>query len=165
MAFTQQYFQPAPTPEIEFKNTTSDRKLTIDASTTTANVEILIGQRIQSSFHLVTTIGNIFANIPSATEVVEITMKSTTGNVRGTFSDPTLSKALEASTTIGNVDMSINGTSLKDDCKVQARTTTGDIRLDLRINAGVGSDLTASTRFGRVSTDLQGFIFLDSSDR
>ena len=36
VAFTQQYFQPAPTPEIEFKNTTSDRKLTIDASTTTA---------------------------------------------------------------------------------------------------------------------------------
>ena len=165
ITFTQQSFPPTLTPEVRFANATSDEKLIVDASTTTANVEIIISENIQSSFQLVTTTGNIVANIQSAKEIVEMTMKATTGNVEAYLSDPTRLKALEASTTTGNVKLSIGGTPPRNDCKIQLSTTTGSIRFDLLMSANVGCDLKASTTFGRISTDLQGFTVLDETDR
>jgi len=159
IAFTKHYsifYQPT----VDFNYTVKNEVLTVNASSTTATVDITLNQNIKSNFNLTTTTGSIRAEIPAtASKVKQLTLVATTGEVWVNITNTASLQNLIATTTTGQVEAHIKSSSQSKDANVQLSTTTGRVKLNLNIT-NIESDITASTTTGKVNAEVTDFTIL-----
>jgi len=161
IVFTK-YYSVFYQPTVDFNYTVADRKLTVNASSTTASVDITLNQNIKSSFNLTTMTGSIRVDVPTtASKVERMTLLATTGEVELNISNTASLRSIIATTTTGQVEASIKSSLQNRDATVQLTTTMGRVKLNLNIS-NIESDIEASTTTGRINADdVIGFTILN----
>jgi len=160
IVFTKHYFWFTE-PKVLFTQSVVNEKLTVNAESTTASVDILLSQTIKSSFNLTTVTGSVRVDVPpTASKIQAVMLKTTTGEVWANITNTANLRDVEATTTTGKVEVLIESSSLNRDCTVHMSTTTGQVILDARLT-NVQSDIMASTSVGKVNADnVVGFTIL-----
>ena len=137
-----------------------DGELFVNATSTTASLDIIINQNLRSSFNLTTSTGNVRLEAPNTvTRISRTALRTTTGNVWLNVTDIFSLERITAATTTGQVEAHIKSSTQSQNAAVQLTTTTGSVRLDLNIT-GIESKITASTSTGRVNAEVTGFIII-----
>jgi len=160
VVFTK-YYSIFHQPEVNFNYTIKNEELTVNASSSTATVDITLNQNLKSSFNLTTTTGSIRVEVPAtASKVEKMTLTTTTGEVWANITNTASLKNLVGKTTTGQVEVHIKSSLQNKDTTVQLSTTTGRVKLDLNIT-NIESDITASTTTGTVNAqNIVGFTIL-----
>lgn len=158
------YYSVFYQPMVNFNYTIKDEKLTVNASSTTALVDITLNQNLKSSFNLTTTTGSIRVEVPTTTsKVKKLTLTTTTGEVWVNITNTAHLQNLFATTTTGQVEAYIKSSFQTRDATVQLSTTTGGVKLNLNIT-NIESDIKASTTLGKVNADnVVGFTVLSKT--
>jgi len=151
-------------PTVLFNKSLVDEKLTVNAESTTASVDIILSETIRSSFNLTTTTGSVRIEAPpSASKIRDMHLKTTTGEVWANITNTASLRKVVATTSTGKAELLINSGLLSHDCTVYLSTTTGQVILNLQLKS-VESDLSASTIVGRVNADnVVGFTILEKT--
>jgi len=151
-------------PKVNFNYSVTDERLMVNASSSTANVDITLSQNLRSSLTLTTTTGTITVDVPTtASRVERMTLTTTTGEVWVNMTNTARLQSLVATATTGNVEAYIKSSSQSRDAAVQLRTTTGRVKVNMNIT-NIESDIRASTTTGRVNADnVSGFLVLDKT--
>jgi len=160
IVFTK-YYSIFYQPTVNFNYTVKNKELTIDASSSTAVVDIIINQNIESSFNLTTATGSIRVEAPTiAPKVKKMTLATTTGDVWVNITSTAKLERLAATTTTGQVEAYIKSSFQSKDATVQLSTTTGRVKMDLNIT-NIESDIEASTTTGTINANnVTGFTVL-----
>jgi len=162
IVFTKYYFF-FTSPTVAFNDSLVNRKLTVNAESSTVSVDIVLSQTVRSSFNLTTSTGSVRVEVPpTAFNVRDMRLKTSTGEVWANITNTANLRNVVAATGTGRVEAFITSSSLNHDCNVLLSTSTGQVVLDLQL-IGVQSDVTASTSVGRVNTNLSGFTVLDQT--
>lgn len=148
-------------PKVDFNYGVQNEELTVNASSTSASVDITLNQNIKSSFHLTTTTGGIRVEVPpTASKVEDLTLTTTTGEVWVNITNTAHLKNLFATTTTGQIEAHIKSSFQSRDATIQLSATTGGVKLNLNIT-NIESEILASTTTGRVNADnVIGFTIL-----
>lgn len=163
IVFTK-YFSFLTQPKVNFNDSVVDDKLTVNASSTTVDVDITLNQNLKSSLSLTTSTGNIRAEVPTtASKVEKMTLTTTTGNVWMNITNTSQLQNLIAKTTTGNVEAYVKSSFQTRDANVQLSTTTGRVKLNLDV-IYIESDIKASTTTGNVNVNnIQGFSIISQT--
>ncbi len=138
-------------------------ELIVNATSTTASLDITINQNLRNSYNLTTSTGNISLEASTAvTRMRRATLTTTTGNVWFNITNTFSLERIIAKTTTGQVEAHIKSSSQSQNAVVQLTTVTGNVRLSLNIT-GIASKIIASTTTGTVNTDLTGFVIINES--
>jgi len=151
-------------PKIDFNDTVRNEELRINASSSTASVDITLNQNIKSSFTLTTAVGSIRVEVPAtASNVRKLTLTTATGEIWVNMTTTASLERLVATTSVGEVEAHIKSSFQSRDATVQLTTTTGRVELNLNIT-NIEADIRASTTTGRVEAgNVVGFTIFSTT--
>lgn len=133
-------------------------ELFVNATSTTASVDITVNQNLMSNFNLTTSTGSVRLEAPpTVTRISRTALRTSTGNVRLNVTSTTSLESITATTTTGQVEAYIKSTGQNQNAAVQLNTVTGTVKVSLNIT-GIESKIIASTSTGRVNTEVTGFV-------
>ncbi len=133
-------------------------ELFVNATSTTASVDITVNQNLMSNFNLTTSTGSVRLEAPpTVTRISRTALRTSTGNVRLNVTSTTSLESITATTTTGQVEAYIKSTGQNQNAAVQLNTVTGTVKVSLNIT-GIESKIIAFTSTGRVNTEVTGFV-------
>lgn len=148
--------------EMNFKNTTINERLDINASATGTDVTIAIGSHLKSAFHLSTSLGTILVEAPATAKVREMKLKTMDGDVLAHLFNTSGLRTLQAETESGNVIMFVEAPFLMENLSLQVRATR-NLELDLLVGENVGCEVTAKTDFGNIKVNMRGSNIIEET--
>ena len=138
-------------------------ELFVNATSTTASLDITINQNLRSSFNLTTSTGNVRLEAPTTvTRISKTALTTTTGNVWLNVTNTFSLEHIAARTTTGQVEAHIKSSTQSQNAAVQLTTVTGSVKLSFNIT-GIESKIIASTSTGRVNAEVTGFVIITES--
>jgi hypothetical protein len=162
IVFTK-YYSIFYEPTVNVTRALRDGGLTLNATSTTAAVDITVNENLRSSFQLTTSTGSIFVQAPAAASNIEsMILTTTTGQVSVSIASTARFQSLVATTTTGQVDGTIQSSFQTRNAFVRLATTTGRVSLNLNVT-NIECDIKASTTIGTVNTNAVGFSVLSPS--
>lgn len=159
IVFTK-YFNPFFQTTANVSRRVQDGELFVNATSTTAALDIIINQNLRSSFNLTTSTGNVRLEAQSTASTISRTsLRTSTGNVWLNVTNASSLERITATTSTGQVEAHIKSSAQNQNAAVQLTTATGSVRLDLNITS-IESRITASTSTGRVNPEVTGFTII-----
>jgi len=141
--------------------------LTLKVKTSTGRI-VMVAPRgtIFDSLDLEAITGQVEASLQQGVVVNgPVLVQSTTGSSSLSWDNAKVARDIPADvkTTTGSVHVNVtqNG-PMRGNVTINAETVTGSANLELTIHLGVGAEITSSTSFGRVTTNLTGFVGIQS---
>ena len=141
--------------------------LTLKVKTSTGRI-VMVAPRgaIFDSLDLETTTGQVEASLQQGVVVNgPVRLQSTTGSSSLSWDNAKVAGDIPADvkTTTGSVHVNVTQDGpMRGNVTINAETVTGSTNLELTIHSGIGAEITSSTSFGRVNTNLTGFSGIQS---